>query len=144
MRRWHLYLATSIIALVVALGVWHVREERAQQRREFAYRKSLRSYSEVLRTGTTRKQVENYFSSRNIPFRQLCCVSVKEFSKGVDDYAYDDLVKIGQEDVPWVCRANNVYIAFQFFGSGRDSSATARPADTLKDISIYHHLDGCM
>jgi hypothetical protein len=143
MRRWYLYLAASITVLFVAFGVSHVREERAQRGRELEYKKALKSYSEVLRTGMTRKQVEDYFSSRNIPFRQLCCVSVKEFSRGVYDDAYDDLVKIGQEDVPWICSENNVYIAFQFFGSRKDSFPS-EPSDTLKDVTIYHHLEGCM
>jgi hypothetical protein len=44
----------------------------------------------------TRKQVEEYFSEKNISFKQMCCVSVKQFSPGVYDSAYDDLVKIGQ------------------------------------------------
>ncbi len=91
-----------MIAVSVAVSVWHVREERAQKMREFGYTKTLESYSAVLRTGMTRQQIEDYFSSRNIEFRQLCCVSVKEFSKGVYDNTYDDLVKIGQEDIPWV------------------------------------------
>jgi len=56
----------------------------------------------------TRKQVEDYLSARNLSFRQMCCVSVKEFSRGVYDNAYDDLVKIAQEEVPWFCSENNV------------------------------------
>jgi hypothetical protein len=54
----------------------------------------------------TRKQVEDYLAAKGVSFRQMCCVSAKEFSRGVYDNAYDDLVKIGQEDVPFVCSEN--------------------------------------
>jgi hypothetical protein len=92
----------------------------------------------------TRKQVEEYLSAKHLLFRQLCCVSVKEFSRGVYDNSYDDLVKIGQEDVPWVCSENNVYIAFEFLGSQKDSLPRAEPSDKLKDVTVYHKLDGCL
>jgi hypothetical protein len=144
MRRQYIYLATLIAVLVVAFGIRHVLEERNAARREVEYQKSLQSYSEALKTGMTRKQVEEYFSARKPPFRQICCVSVKEFSTGVYDNAYDDLVKIGQEDVPWFCSENNVYVAFQFLGSAKDSFGSAEPSDTLKDVTIYHKLDGCL
>ena len=144
MRHWYPYLAASIIALLIAIGVRHVRRERARRSRELEYSKALESYSRVLKTGMNRMRVESYLSSQNIPFRQLCCVSVKEFTRGVYDDTYDDLVKIGQEDVPWVCSANNVYVAFQFLGSRKDSPSTGESSDTLKDITIYHHLEGCL
>ena len=92
----------------------------------------------------TRKQVEDSLSARNISFRQMCCVSVKEFSRGVYDDTYDDLVKIGQEDVPFVCSENNVYIAFQFLGSEKDSSPRAEASDRLKDVTVYRWLEGCL
>ena len=144
MRRWYFYLAIVIAVLVVAFGVRHVFQERARRRREVEYQKALQSYSAVLKTGMTCKQVEEYLSAKKLPFRQLCCVSVKEFSRGVYDYAYDDLVKIGQEDVPWFCSENNVYIALEFLGSQKDSLPRALPSDTLKDVTIYHKLDGCL
>jgi hypothetical protein len=134
MRRWYFYLAIVIVVLVVAFGVRDVFQERAQRRREVEYQKALQSYSVVLKTGMPRKQVEEYLSAKNLLFRQLCCVSVKEFSRGVYDNAYDDLVKIGQEDVPWVCSENNVYIALEFIGSQKDSLPRAEPSDKLKDI----------
>lgn len=144
MRRWHLYMAATLIAaLLVGFGVRHVLE-KAQQRRQVEYQKALRSYSEVLKTGMTRKQVEDYFSARNVSFRQMCCVSVKEFTRGVYDNAYDDLVKTGQENVPWFCSENNVYVAFQFLGSDKNSIPKAEASDKLKDLTIYRWLDGCL
>jgi hypothetical protein len=144
MRRCYLYLAIVIAVLVVAFGLRHVFQERARQRREVEYQRVLRAYSEALKTGMSRKQVEEYLSANKLSFRQLCCVSVKEFSRGVHDNAYDDLVKIGQEDVPWFCSENNVYIALQFLGSQKDSLPGAEPSDRLKDVTIYHKLEDCL
>jgi len=145
MRRRLLYLAIALIAaLAVGWRVHHVIEERTQKRREIDYQKTLRSYSEVLKTGMTRKEVEDYLSTKKIRFRQMCCVTTKEFSRGVYDDTYDDLVKIAQEDVPWVCSENNVYVAFQFLGRDKNSLPTAEPSDILKDVTVYHWLEGCM
>src|SRR5262245_26425597 len=112
--------------------------------REVEYRKVLLSYSEVLKAGMTRKQVEDYLSAQHIPFRQMCCATVKEFSGGVVEHAYDDLVKIGEEDVPWFCSENNVYIAFQFLSPKPLPLPEASSSDTLKDLSVYHWLEGCL
>jgi len=145
MRRWFLYLAITLIAaFAVGWRIHHVAEEKAQSKRELEYQENLRSYSEVLKTGMSRKEVEDYLSAKKIRFRQMCCVDRKKFSWEVYDNTYDDLVKIGQEDVPWACSENNVYIAFQFLGPNRNSVPAAEPSDTLKDVSIYHWLEGCM
>ena len=145
MGRWLLYSAILLIAaLAVGWSIHHLSEDRAQKRREIRYQGTLRSYSEVLKTGMTRKEVEDYLSAKNIRFRQMCCVSTKQFSKGVYDDTYDDLVKIAQEDVPWVCSENNVYVAFQFLGKYKNSPPAAEPSDILKDVTVYHWLEGCM
>ena len=111
---------------------------------KLSIKKRCGSYSAAIKTGMTRKQVEEYLAASNISFRQMCCVSPKQFSKGVYDNSYDDLVKIGQEDVPFVCIENNVYIAFQFLGSEKDSLPRADASDKLKDLTIYHWLEGCL
>jgi hypothetical protein len=145
MRRWFLYLAITLIAgLAVAWRAHHVSEEKAQSRREIEYQETLHSYSEILKTGMSRKEVEDYLSAKKIRFRQMCCVDTKKFSRDAYDNAYDDLVKIGQEDVPWFCSENNVYIAFQFLGPNKNSVPAAEPSDTLKDVRVYHWLEGCM
>jgi hypothetical protein len=144
MIRWYWYLASFVTILLVALGVRHVFAERAQQRREVEYQKTLRTYSEVLGNGFTRKQVEDYLSANNVAFQRMCCISVK-VSRGVEDNAYDDLVRIGQDEhVPWYCSKRSVYIAFQFLGSKKESSLSADPSDRLQDVTIYHMLNGCL
>lgn len=92
MRHSRFYIAALFIAvLLVTLGIRHVLADRAQRKRESEYVKSLQSFSTVLRTGMSRKQVEDYFKDKNISFIQTCCVSLKGFSSGVYDNAYDVL-----------------------------------------------------
>lgn len=131
-----------ITVLLVIFGVRHVLADRAQLKRESEYAKSLQSFSIVLNTGMSRQQVEDYFRDKNISFSQTCCVSVKQFSPGVYDNAYDDLVKIGRDGGPWLCDFD-VYIAFQFLGSAKDASPHSDASDKLKDLSIYRRGEDC-
>ena len=98
---------------------------------------ALRSYSQILKPGMKRKEVEDYLSAKNTPFRQMCCVDQKHLNRTV----YDDLVKIGKEDAPWFCGENNVYIAFQFDGPKRSIGPTADASDTLSAITMYRWLE---
>jgi len=89
----------------------------------------------------SRTEVEEYLQIQNVKVRQMCCVDVKDFSKGV----YDDLTKIGEENAPWFCRQKNVYIAFQFTGVRRSANLwDAAGNDTLKSVNIYRWLEGCL
>ena len=141
MKRWRsLILALVVVGLVAFCGP-HLLEKRAQQKREIAYELALRSYSEHFRPGMTRKEVEDHLRGRNIGFQQMCCVDDKLSSKGV----WDDITKIGKESAPWFCSENNVYVAFQFIGPARSGVGWgADPSDTLKSVSIYHWLEGCL
>jgi len=84
----------------------------------------------------TRKEVEDYFHAKNISFGQLCCID--EWS------AFADLLKIGKEGHPWYCEEHNVYIAFQFGAVEHRDSAKADDSDSLKRVTIFHKLDGCL
>src|SRR5437870_5497043 len=105
MKRWRLLVAILAVVALSALGLRHVLERRAQQRRDAAYQLALRAYEEVLRPGMTRKQVDDYLRAKSVELRLMCCVDPQE-SKSV----WDELVKIGQEDAPWFCSENNVYV----------------------------------
>jgi len=88
----------------------------------------------------TRKEVEDYLQESNVEFERMCCVDDQLF-KGV----LEDLTKIGQEEAPWFCSGHNVYVAFQFTGPKRTGvRLTAEPSDTLKIVSIFHRLEGCL
>jgi len=140
MKRWLSVILVLIAVALVAFGVRHVLEKRSERRREIAYQSAFRSYSERLRPGMTRKEVEDYLRAGNIRFQQMCCVD-HNLSTGV----WDDLTKIGQEDAPWFCSENNVYVAFQFSGPKRNGVGwSADPSDTLRAVSVYHWLEGCL
>jgi hypothetical protein len=142
MRRWLLPIAIVVVVALSAFVVRHFLRERVQQKSEVGYQSALRSYSQVLTPGMTRKEVEDYLRSRNVKFSQMCCVeSSQRFSTNV----YDDLTKIGQEDAPWFCSEKNVYVAFQFIGPQRNASGpTADASDRLRAVTLYRWLEGCL
>ena len=57
---------------------------------------------------------------------------------------WDDLVKIGEESVPWFCSENNVYIAFQFNPKSTGELSKTNVSDVLKRVSVFHQLERCL
>ena len=89
---------------------------------------------------SSRKEVEAYLRQKNISFLQMCCIN-GDNSK----HALDDLTKIGQEDAPWFCSENNIYVAFQFDDKGRHGPHwDANESDVLSKITIFRWLEGCL
>jgi hypothetical protein len=126
-----------IVRRTVGVGPRYALKKKARQKREAGYESTLLSYSQVLKPGMNRKEVEDYLHGKNITVRQMCCVAANELSKR----SWDDLTKIGQEDAPWFCSENNVYVAFQFNDHGQHGPhEDANDLDTLKAVSIYHWL----
>jgi len=133
-----------LVAGLCGLGVRYWSKKQMQMRREATYQAALRSYTEALKPGMTRKQVEDYLRAKNIKFRQICCVDIKELQSS-RRRSWDDLTKIGEEDIPFVCRENNVYVAFQFTDHEQgEAKRQVNDLDTLKALSIYHSLEGCL
>ncbi len=141
MRRYWRLLAAIAVGVLVVIGIHNLRKKRAEAKRNAVYQTVLRSYSATLKPGMTRKEVEDYFHANGIVFRQMCCVDIKK-PMGV----WDDLVKIAQEDPPFVCSEKNIYIAFQFAGSRSPDRAkgwSAEASDKLIAVSLYPWLEGC-
>ena len=62
-----------------------------------------------------REQAERHLRTNGEQFKQSCCVAnFKGEYVSFDRAGHDDLVKIAEERVPFVCNENNVYIAFEF------------------------------
>jgi hypothetical protein len=110
--------------------------QSAQKKREAAYQATLKTYSDVLKPGMTRKKVEDYLRSKSITFEQAGWVDEKS--------AFDDLVYIGKEKHPWYCEKHKVFVAFQFAAVEPHKPWEAYDSDTLKIITIFHRLDGCL
>jgi hypothetical protein len=111
--------------------------QSAKQKREASYQAVLQSYSEILKPGMTRKNVEEYLKAKGVKHERMCCIDEKT--------AWVDLVRIGKEKHPWYCSAHTVYIAFQFADEPHEGMRPSdRETDKLKSITVYHSLDGCL
>ena len=121
----------TLIALIAAAGCsWTKRAESLAAQCEASYQATLRSYSQALRLGSTRKDVESYLRSTNKSFRQMCCM------EGSGKNAWDDLTS----------SEHNVYIGFEFVSAGTHSLpvSPADELDTLTKIRIFYWLEGCL
>jgi hypothetical protein len=125
------------IALLLAVAAaYNAAGSNARKKREAAYQAALQSYSDVLESGMTRKYVEKYLRSKGVTFQQLCCID--------ESSAFADLLKIGKEKHPRYCSEHDVYVAFQFVAAEPHTPPLARDTDTLKSITIFHKLEGCL
>lgn len=144
-KRWaRLILLLAFVALA-AISVHYGFKKRGQRRREIAYEAALVSLNQVLKPGMSRRQVESYLRMKNKPFQQTCCTTVSAIRS---KHSWDDLVRVGQEDAPWFCSQNDVYIAFEFegFPAVFENSRFRGPDDNdrLQSIALYHRLEGCL
>jgi len=138
-----LIVVAFLIATIIVGAIVRYRSARqAEQKREAAYQTTLLSYSGEFKPGSTRKSVEDYLRGKNTKFQQMCCVDSTETARRA---SWDDLVKIGTEDAPWFCSEKNVYVAIQFTDyQQRHGMPKADDLDTLKAVSIYRWLEGCL
>ena len=137
MKRWLLAIVLVLLAAAWAMAVRYVMRAEAKKGREAGYESALQVYSQDLKPGLTRKAVEDYLRARSVGFQQRCCLEERG--------AFADLVKVGQEDAPWHCGATFVYIAFEFAAPDSNTPPSkAGDTDTLKNIRIFRHLEGCL
>jgi hypothetical protein len=127
---------------LLVLGIRHALKLQAKRKREAAYQSALLSYTQVLKAGMTRKEVEDYLRARNVGFSQMCCVvGIQVHPK----HSLDDIAKVGQEDAPWFCSEHYVFVAFQFEDHGQYKSILgADDKDILKSVTIFDQLGGCL
>ena len=126
-----------LFSIVVLLVAPNALGQNAKQRREATYQSTLHAYSEDLKPGMTRKEVEDYLHAKSTPYVTMCCVDERS--------AMADLVRIGKEKHPWYCSEHVVYIAFQFVDEPFDGHHSShRDSDKLKAVTIHHSLEGCL
>ena len=135
MRRWPIVLIVIAI-LISALAFRKITRDAARQRREIGYAAALNAYSRALHPGMTRKDVEEYLRSRNTQFSWI----FRAFG-GRRESQYADIVKIGEEAVPWPCSEAYVYVAFEFVPV-KDFHQT--DADVLQRIEVSRSYGGCL
>jgi len=126
-KRWVVLIAiiASLFVLVCIVGIL---------RRNAQYDRILKTYSEVLKPGMKRSQVEAYLiTSKHVSFTQECCVGSK---------AWTDLVAIAYEH-GWVCQEEVVNVAFQFAATEPKTDLyVGNPEDRL--VGIYLDRQGCL
>jgi hypothetical protein len=128
-------LLLSNVALLAILGsVGCGPSKHVQQRRESAYRQTLRSYSEALSPGTTREVVEEYLQQKDSSFRQ----------KHPSSDAPDITIQIGRDTAPWFCSGRPVLLLFHFSAADTGKSAKPSPSDTLQNITIVRGFGECV
>jgi hypothetical protein len=101
---------------------------------------AARSYSQVLKPGMTRKDVEDYFRANKVQFFQGCCA---ESSIG---HSLDDYVEIGTQHFPVPCGDTSYYVAFTFNDQTQHRPTWVLQAydlDTLRSITTFHWVDDC-
>jgi hypothetical protein len=138
MKHWRsaLLLLALVFCAVLIRSIWKCR---AAQQREIAYQSALATYAKRFGSGENRKTVEDYLKEKRIEFGQMCCVERRE-----SHTAYADLIRIGQEDAPWYCSENYVFIAIEFDAAEPNQLVLAQPSDSLKNVSIFRQLGGCL
>jgi hypothetical protein len=124
-----------LLATSVSIACTHSAEQA--RRREAGYQAQLAAFSQSVKPGMSRQEVESSLRTGGRDIQQMCCM-------GKWKNAYDDLTKIGQEPHPWYCSAHSVYIGFEFVSDGRHEFPEAHDSDTLKGVQIYHWLEGCL
>ena len=141
---WPLKLIFGVpVLLILGTGAWFTVKKQAAQKREVAYQSALSQYQRALTPGMTRKEVEDYLRAKNTQFRK------SNFAEsGPNRHSFDDVAKIGEEDPPWYCGENNVYVVFLF--ADHDSSLATGfvfkddDLDTLKSVSLVHWTEECL
>jgi hypothetical protein len=126
-KRWVVLIAVivSLFVLVCIVGI---------VRRNAQYDRILKTYTEVLKPGMKRSEVEAYLiKSKHVSFKQECCVESK---------AWTDLVAIAYKQ-GWVCQEEVVNVAFQFAATEPKTNLyVGDPEDRL--VGIYLNRPGCL
>jgi len=125
--------SVTILAVFAAIGVVEGGFVISDLRREAAYERELAAYSNSIKLGTNRDDVEDYLRARGLKFEPVCCTK-----KGNDYFPIDD-VRLGRGKGRWFCEPETVYLQFEFTPADpfpRGSSGT------LRGIGLSHSPGG--
>ena len=132
-----LVMLVVVGGIVSAIAARDVYKQRRAAVNTLAIEAALRAYSQALKPGMTRGQVQDYLHSRGVNFFERCCFEPRG--------AFSVLVKVGQEDAPWYCSEWPDYVAFEF-NATESSNSLAKPArsDVLKVVHLTSNGEGCL
>lgn len=132
--RWRSCFVASVITLLAVVNM-NCTTKRALQKRHLQFQSVLKSYSDNLQLGMRREDVESYLHVRGASIEQMCCID--------DTTALTDLVRIGEDPVPW-CSRVPVYVAFIFSASEPHDAVKSRESDTLKNMRLFQRGEDCL
>jgi hypothetical protein len=132
MRRF--FFIAAVGACLGMAAIWAYGSAGAK--REAGYRAALQVYSQDLKPGQTRKEVEAYFHAKNVRFGQICCI-------GQPQHAWADLVKTGDEWPMLICSEFSINVAFEFRAMEPHLLPESRDNDVLESVRLFSLLRGC-
>jgi hypothetical protein len=103
-------------------------------------RAAVATYSQDLKPGMTRKEVEDYFRANKISFRHRCC------GGGSNEHSLDDFIEIGTQHIPVPCGDSTSYVVFIYDAQTWHPPAglpQADDRDTLRSITTISEVDDC-
>jgi hypothetical protein len=135
-----LWLIVLIVALSSAIAVRYVYKKRRAVANTAAAQAALLKYSQVLRPGLPRNEVEGYLRAQGASFTQRCCFEERS--------AFAVLVKVGEEDIPWFCGEWPDYVVFEFAATEPHElhELLFKPinSDVLKKLHLVSQGEGCL
>ena len=122
-------MVIAVIAVVSSGLVLRYAIDAAEKRkRETAFQSAFLAYSQNMRPGLTRSEVETQLRVKRTIFSQQCCFE--------DQKTVADLVKIGEGDPPWYCGKLDVFIAFEFAATELHDRSRAYDSDVLTRVEM--------
>jgi hypothetical protein len=138
MPRWLRAIVVLIISIVCIVVIRNIEKAKRREEHYAEYQAALTKFTQALKPGTTRKQVEDYLRAQNLMFHRTCCSN--------DRHVFATEVRVGQEDRPWYCSEWNVYVRFEFNTTEPDRYPIREPSDgdTLSDLHLRSRGEGCL
>ena len=138
MPRWFWGIVALFIAIGCIVALRNIEKAKRREEHHAEYEAALTKFSQALKPGATRKQVEDYLRGQNLRFYRVCCSN--------DQHAFATEVRVGQEEHPWFCSEWNVYVYFEFTTTEPDRYPI-RPGsdgDTMSDMHLVSRGEGCL
>jgi hypothetical protein len=130
-------LSASAIRYTLKAQERHRRDtEYKRRRRDAEYQAALRTFTQEFTSGLSRMDAESQLKAKSVAFTQRCCID--------EQSAFADLIKIGEEDAPWYCSEQYVYIALEFAAKEPHPDFLPYDSDVLRTVRIYRQLGGCL
>jgi hypothetical protein len=125
---------TLLLVIALAFGSYLCVRVAHRLHREITYSRSLKAYSEVLKPGMSRAEVESFLKAKE-PHGQIARIG------GLGGDMMADLIQIAEEEPRWPCMRRNIHVAFEFASTEpHDELSFAQDSDRLIRISLFRSV----